>query len=295
MALGGPVQARGGLISSLRRCLAAWLLPLAVSSVAQADEAGVACPRVASAVPQLSRGEVYQNSPFKAGESAVYEVTWGGIKAGYATLETRAPRKLNGVWQRVFHIDAATGDWFKSIFVAKESMEAVSRPWDFGVSQFYMEQNEGKLFGSVLRQKKWLDFDHAGCKVQERIEIYDKPQQLAAHALSYGANDALSVVYNLRSRNFVLGHVERALVYTSEKNWFLEAEPVAFESVTVPAGTFDTVKLKLQTFIGKDLQQKGEVWAWIATKMPQHALIQVQGEIKIGSVWIKMSSYKPGT
>ena len=253
------------------------------------------CPKSPPKLPEITRSAVYSNVPFKAGEAATYELTWSGIKAGYATIEVRSPRRHNGIWQRVFHIDAATGDWFKSIFVAKETMEAVSRPWDFGVTQFYMEQNEGKLFGSSFQQKKWLSFDHDRCHVDERIQVPDKNDDNVGHDLAYGANDALGVVFNLRTRNFHIGTKERALVYTSEKNWFLEAEPVAMEQVTVPAGTFNTVKIKLQTFIGKDLQQKGDVWAWISTDTPQRQLVQVQGEIKIGSVWIKLSSYTPGT
>ena len=264
-----------------------------VSGLAVATAAGD-CPTSPPKFPEMARSAVYSNVPFKAGEAATYELTWSGIKAGYATIEVRSPRRHNGIWQRVFHIDAATGDWFKAIFVARETMEAVSRPWDFGVTQFYMEQNEGKLFGRSFQQKKWLSFDHDRCHVDERIQVPDKPEDNVGHDLAYGANDALGVVFNLRTRNFHIGTKERALVYTSEKNWFLEAEPVALEQVTVPAGTFKTVKIKLQTFIGKDLQQKGDVWAWISTDTPQRQLVQVQGEIKIGSVWIKLSSYTPG-
>ncbi len=280
----------------------AWLTPmvgLAVADPAQMSQGqasqGGDCPTTTGKPADLPRSRVYAEVPFKSGESATYELTWSGIKAGYATMEVRAPRRHEGFWHRVFHIDAATGDWFKAIFVAKESMEAVSRPWDFGVSQFYLEQNEGRLFGTSFQQKKWLSFDHDRCHVHERIQLPEKPEDNVDHELAYGANDALGVVYNLRTRNFKLGTIERALVYTSEKNWFLEAEPVAMERITVPAGTFDTVKLKLQTFIGKDLQQKGDVWAWISTATPERQLVQVQGEIKIGSVWIKLSSYTPGS
>ena len=63
----------------------------------------------------------------------------------------------------------------------------------------------------------------------------------------------------------------------------------------MPAGTFKAVKLKLQTFIGKDLQQKGDVWAWIAAEHPGRPLVQIQGEIKIGSVWIKLHRLKTGS
>jgi len=276
----------------------AWVFvsPMVGSAVAVANSSQEGeCPKSVPTPPDIPRARVYADVPFKSGEAATYELTWSGIKAGYATMEVRSPRRHNGLWHRVFHIDAATGDWFKAIFIAKESMEAVSRPWDFGVSQFYLEQNEGRLFGTSFQQKKWLSFDHDRCQVHERIQLPEKPEDNVDHELTHGANDALGVVYNLRTRNFKMGTTEKALVYTSEKNWFLEAEPVAMERVTVPAGTFDTVKLKLQTFIGKDLQQKGDVWAWISTATPERQLVQVQGEIKIGSVWIKLSSYTPGS
>ena len=77
--------------------------------------------------------------------------------------------------------------------------------------------------------------------------------------LEYGAVDALGAVFLLRTKNYKLGKIERFMVYTSEKNWWLEAKPVAFEKVKVPAGTFDTVKLSLKTYIGRELQQKGDV------------------------------------
>jgi hypothetical protein len=258
-------------------------------------QVGDTCPKTPPKTPALERGDVYKTVPFKAGESATFEVTWSGIKAGYGTMEVRAPRKYKDVWHRVFHVEASTGDWFSTVFVAKEEMEALSRPWDFGISKFFMEQNEGKLFSKAFRQKKWLEFNHDKCKVEEKVKQPDKDEESKTFDLAYGAGDALGVIFELRSRQFSLGKKERALVYTSEKNWWLEADPVAMEKVTVPAGTFDTVKLKLQTFIGKDLQQKGDVYAWIATGTPERQLVQIQGEIKIGSVWIKLHKYSPGS
>jgi hypothetical protein len=277
---------------------AAGLMPAAPTARADgipaADVVSVACPKSPPKAPAIARADVYKDVPFKAGESGVYEVTWGGAKVGYGTLEVRPPVMHLGSWHRVFHVDASTGDWFKAIFVAKEEMLAKSRPWDFGVSQFYMTQNEGKLFGRSFVQKKWLDFDHDHCKVTEKVEKPGEPEKTSQFDLSYGAIDALGVIYALRARTFTVGKVERAPVYTSEKNWWLEAEPVAVEKVEVGAGTFNAVKLKLTTFIGKELQQKGEVYAWIATDTPEKQLVQIKGDIKLGSVWIKLDKYKAG-
>ena len=284
----------GGL-QALR--VAAFLLPITLFSstfAAAQEENYFICPPVKPKIPEIGKADVYANTPFKAGEEAVYELTWAGATAGYGTLDVRSARKHKDVWHRVFHAAASTGDWFKMIFVAKEEIESVSRPWDFGISKFYMDQNEGKFLSKPFVQKKWLDFDHEKCKVTERTAQKGKDEKVGTFDLSYGANDALGVLFNLRTKNYKLGQKERVLVYTSEKNWYLEAEPVAFEEITVPAGVYKTVKLKLQTFIGKDLQQKGEVYMWIGTDTADKPLVQIQGEIKIGSIWIKLHKYKNG-
>jgi hypothetical protein len=266
-----------------------------MDGVAWAEDAPAECPKNQPKAPEIARADVYKGMPFKSGEEATYELSWGGMKAGYGTLAVKPPRKHADVWHRVYHVDASTGDWFKAVFVAKEEMEALTRPWDFAVSKFYMSQNEGKIFSKPFVQKKWLEFDHTNCKVNERIEEPGKDEKKKTFDLAFGAMDALGVIYQLRTREYKIGEKQRALVYTSEKNWWLEAEPVAMEKVTVPAGTFDAVKLRLHTFIGKELQQKGEVYAWIATKTPEKQLVQLQGEIKIGSVWVKLHKYKAGT
>lgn len=281
------------LVLAVGASLLAAALPMDLA--ARAEDAPIECLKAPPKQPDMARADVYKDVPFKAGESATYEITWAGMKAGFGTLDVKSPRKHGDLWSRVFHVDAATGDWFKGVFVAKYEMEAISRPSDFGVSKFYMSQNEGKLFAKSLAVKKWLDFDHANCKVTERIEEVGKDEKKQTFDLAYGANDALGVIYQLRTREYKIGEKQRALVYTSEKNWWLDAEPVAMEKVTVPAGTFDTVKLRLHTFIGKELQQKGEVYAWVATKTPEHQLVQIQGEIKIGSVWVKLHKYKAGS
>lgn len=217
-----------------------------------------------------------------------------GALAGYGNLEVKPPEKLNNRWHRVFHGEAKTGDWYKLIFVGHDKIMAVSQPWDFGIAKFYMEQDEGKLFGSRLRQKKWLEFDHVNCKAQERIWQPEKPEKNESADFARGGVDSLGVAYFLRSLNYTVGKLERVPVYTSQKNWYLEANPIAKEIVEVPAGKFEAVKLKLQTYIGKELQQKGDVYCWIATNVPERPIVAIQADIKIGSVWLKLNKFTPG-
>lgn len=269
-------------------------LMLSYSQLCWGEEQFV-CNKKDIKIPTISRSEVYASTPFKNGESSTFEVSYMGLKAGYATIKVMPPRKHEGIWHRIFYGEAKTGDWFKAIYIATYGIEAISRPWDFGISKFYMEKDEGKLFSNRQLFKKWLDFYHDKCKVSEKTWEPQKPEERKEFDLQFGAIDALGVVFRMRTKNYVLNKVERELVYTSEKNWWLEAKPIAFEKITVPSGTFDTVKLKLQTFIGKELQQKGDVYAWIATDHPAKPLVQVEGEIKIGSLWMRLHQFTPGT
>lgn len=261
---------------------------------ARAEDFKVVCPNPIPKTPTtLARSDSYKDTPFKAGEMSEYAVSWMGMLAGYGSIEIQAPQKVDGVWHRAYHVEGRTGEWFKGIYVANDSASAVVRPWDSGVIKFYIEQQEGKFLGSSFTMKKWLEFSHDRCKVLEKTEHSDKGNSSIERDVQYGAIDVIGATLKLRTFEYVPGKTERFLVYTSEKNWFLEASPIGIEDVTVPAGTFKAMKIKLQTFIGKALQQKGDVFVWIANDKSR-TLVQVQGDIKIGSVYMRLSKFIPG-
>lgn len=275
-------------------CAAVLLTSVKNPLVASDNELKVVCPNPLPPTPKdLLRSDVYKDTPFKAGEVSTYEVSWMGMLAGYGTIEVQPPQKHNGLWHRVYHVNGRTGDWFSGIFVAHDEATAFVRPWDWGVSKFYLEQQEGQLIGKSFVQKKWLDFNHDTCKVKEKIWMPEKPEEIVEREVQYGAVDAIGSALKIRTMEHKIGKPEKFLVYTSEKNWFLEAVPVSIEDVKVPAGSFPSTKIRLQTYIGKDLQQKGDVFAWVHTK-PPHQLVQIQGDIKLGSVFMRMSKYVAG-
>jgi hypothetical protein len=254
----------------------------------------IPCPDPPEPTNKAARADVYRNQPFQAGELIEYGVYYAGVLVGYGTLSVKPPTMFQGAWHRQFHVHGRTGDWYKAIFAAEDVIQAISRPWDFGIAKFYIEQNEAKMFGRHFVQKKWLEFDNRACKVRERVWTPDKPEKTGEFELSYAAIDALGAVYKLRTLTYEIGQKQRFIVYTSEKNWWLEAEPLAVETVKVAAGEFTATKLKLLTYLGKALQQKGDVFIWIDRNSPHHPMVQLKGEIKIGSVWMEMSKFSPG-
>jgi hypothetical protein len=237
---------------------------------------------------------VYANVPFRSGEESTFNVSYLGFPVGYAWIRVMPAVAMNGSNYRVFTAEGKTGDWYRYAFVAHDQVQSIASPVDFAIHRFYLQQTEGSLFGPKIDQEKWFDFKHADCLVSEILQMSGQEKKASEFVLEAGATDVLSAVLNLRSKSFKLGKVERVLVYTSEKNWWLEAEPIVYETVQVPAGKFAAVKIKLQTFIGDELQQKGDVHIWIATDHPSHPLVKVEGEIKIGSVKMYLSKFSVG-
>jgi hypothetical protein len=244
--------------------------------------------------PSNTREGAYETAPFQPGEHSVYEVFYMGVLGGYGSIDVDNPMLVDGEWMRVVRGDASTGDWYKYVFVLKDKLLSVSRPIDYGIRRFYMEQDEGKLIGSRYVQKKWVEFDHANCKSHERTQRKGREEKIADYDFQRSSTDAIGAYFQLRSRNFQVGKKEYVNVYTSEKNWSLEAEPLGVESIETAAGKFNAMKLKLQTYIGNDLQQKGDVVMWIASDLPERVLIQIKADVKVGSIYVKLKEFKPG-
>ncbi|MEZ4743470.1 MAG: DUF3108 domain-containing protein [Bdellovibrionota bacterium] len=286
------------------------LLPLLFGqsiSISIAAESLVQCPvesselsdekgsRRGGAETPVLRGHVYKDTPFKAGEKSKYDVYYLGMLVGKALLGVNPPAFYKGAYHSAFTADARTGDWYRYIFAAHDVLRAFANPRDLSAVSFYLSQQEGAMFGKQIKQEKWFEFDHQQCLVKEKIHDKNSGKvEKKEFSLQPGASDSLAALYKLRTYSFdKVGQRARYLVYSSEKTWWLEARVENFEKVTVPAGEFEAVKLKLQTFIGQELQQKGDVFLWFS-KDSSRILLKVSGQIKIGSVKMLLTSYAPG-
>ena len=263
------------------------------------------CPGYGEPPKSNSRSSVYKNMPFKPGEEIRYELKYGavGVHVGYGYMRVEKPIKHRikvGAeekkrWHRSFSVEAYTGDWYKAIFRAHDRVQAFSRPWDFGISRFYMSEDHSKTFGSSTKREKWLEFVHSTCEVQVDEKIYHKnKEKKELHALVPGAVDALGAVYKLRTMDFTVGKKIRFVVFTSGKNWWLEAEPMEKTTLETKIGKQESIRLKVATSLGEDLEQKGAVDIWIASKHPNRPLLKVSGEANFGKFALDIDQFKAG-
>jgi hypothetical protein len=213
---------------------------------------------------------------------------------GYGDLSVKPARKHNKAWSQVLVAEGKTGEWYQAIFVAHDKIESLSNPVNQEAIHFFIEQDEGKMFGRRYQRKKWIQFDQENCEVLEKIEDKYKKKDDKTVELIPGTMDVLTGAFYLRMPDYKVGQLETAPIYTSEQNWQLKAEPVLKEKVSVPAGTFETIKLKLTTYLGAELQQKGDIFVWIATDRPQKPIVKIEGDIKLGHVEMLLKEFTPG-
>ena len=65
------------------------------------------------------------------------------------------------------------------------------------------------------------------------------------------------------------------------------------ETVKVEGGSYPATKLKLQTYLGEELQQKGDLYMWIADT-PERPMIKIEAEVKVGTFYVELSKFKAG-
>lgn len=245
------------------------------------------CPQKPKPRLSINKDDVYKNYPFSPNESAHYTVYWSGLHAGTAILKVNQAEKIKNFWHVAFSMEAQTGEWFKHIYIAKYAAKAFSRPEDLAIIKFHLFEYRDPPFSATFKELKTILYDHENtCKVYESIETNNKPAKGDKSELEPGAIDALSAFYKLRTYNYQVGKKQRFLTFSSKKNWWLEAKPLKEEKIEVNAGTFMSMKIKLDTYFGKELQQKGEVYVWIASKDPRHPMVKIEGDVKLGSVYM---------
>jgi hypothetical protein len=267
--------------------------PASQGSDAKGDS-GAICPKERPHAPQVAFQDVYRGMPFQPGEHLRYKVRYMGVFAGFGELEVAPPAKEEGNWYRAFRAQARTGEWYRGLYRGSGSVIAWSRPWDFGAFGYWFEQDSRPMLSKQRSKQKFLKFEHDACKVAEYTAQPGGPQQTEEVALSYGAKDILSVIYFLRTKDYVIGRTERTQIYVSGKNMWLEVEPAAVETVKVAVGTFEARKLKLQAYFEGKPVRKTRVDLWIDQTHPQRPLVLVEAYLKVGHLTLELIEFIPG-
>ena len=228
----------------------------------------------------------------REGERLVYDVTWAGIKAGQATLESLGIVQFRG--RPAYHLTTTAQS---SAFISKFYRVDDHNASYLDVSPLRSLRFEKHLREGRYRHSSFTDFDHEGKTVFYRYLDFtpvpkdiSKLEEAEKHStytkkefpLVPGSLDELSVLYYVRGLPLVEGRTIYASVFASSKNWELEVRVLRREVLDTTLGQRETLVVEPLLKFEGIFQQKGRMLVWL-TNDPERIPVQMKSEIVIGS------------
>src|SRR5579864_8643150 len=191
------------------------------------------------------------NYGFPNGQTYVYEVEWHLFNAGTA----RVTLGLDNGQQHV-HAVADSAGVVNALYKVHDRFEAFFDPRSFCSQRISKHTEEG----SHSRQTE-LGFDYSRNKsVLDEKNLKTGERKHVENDLSTCVTDVVSGFYYLASLPLQPGSVNTFPINDGGKTTEVGARVEAREQVKVPAGKFQTVRVRAEAISGA-LQGKGTVWA----------------------------------
>jgi len=219
------------------------------------------------------------NEAFGSGEYLEYEVGYGFIKAGLATLEVR--RVVNFKGYKSFELVSTAKSYpalAKLYYVEDYNYSIMDYhglfPW-----RYQKDVHEGRY-----KAFKWADFD------QKNKKIYTSNDTLNA---SEYIQDALTALYYTRTIPLQVGQTVVLEAFSDGKKYSLEVKVLKKERVTVPAGSFRTIVVEPLLKTPGIFQQTGKIKVWLTDDRLRLPVL-MKSRVLIGSISAQLKVFKLG-
>jgi len=230
-----------------------------------------------SAAPSAQIVPPPANYRFPDGQTYVYGVEWHLFNAGTARVGLRD----DGPEQHVT-ATAVSGGVVSTLYKVNDHFEAFFDPHRFCSLRISKHVEEG----SRARQSE-LSFDYArGKSVLSEKNLKTGEQKSSENDIPSCVTDVVSGFYYLSSLPLQVGNGYVFIVNDGGKTNEVTAHVEAREKVKVPAGTFDTVRVKAEAISGV-LRGKGTVWAWF-TDGSSHMPVQMRSKLGWGTLLFRL-------
>lgn len=230
--------------------------------------------------PEKSEFRKLENSAFRVGEKLTFDVKYGFVKAGVATMEIPEMKKMMG--RNSYHItfqvaSVPSFDWFYKVRDRYETyIDAEGLfPWRF--EQHIREGGYSRDFSAFFDQRKG--------KAKTTEGEYDIPKYV---------NDIVSAFYLARTFNYSKMkpgdkiHLEN---FYKDKVYPLDVVYRGKEKVTVAAGTFECFIVEPMVKEGGLFKSEGSILVWLtddAVKVP----VKVKTKVVIGAIDVELTNYE---
>ena len=221
-----------------------------------------------------------ENKAFRAGEKLTFNVNYGFVTAGIATMEIDGIRRISvrNAYHVLFRVNTVPSfDW---IFKVRDRYETFIDteglfPWRF--EQHIREGSYSRDFSAFFDQRRG--------KAKTSDGQYDIPPYV---------NDILSAFYYARTLDYSKMKVNDMVLlqnFYKDKVYDLNVKYLGKETVTVTAGTFDCIIVEPLVQEGGLFKSEGSITVWLSDddlKLP----IKVKTKVVIGSIDAELTKYE---
>lgn len=212
---------------------------------------------------------------FHIPEKLVYDLKWMGIKAGTASIEIINEEDTTKIISQAHSADFISlfykvEDRIESTLSQGSSLSPIRKPIKYRV----------KIREGRHRKDKEVIFDQGKGKALYFDYRNDEEEDFEVPAPIF---DPLSGFYYFRTLELAVGEPLYITIFDNKKIWDVEVQVLRKETVTLPAGTFDTIVVKPLLKSEGIFSRKGEVHIWL-TDDERHIPVLVTLKVKIGHV-----------
>jgi hypothetical protein len=219
----------------------------------------------------LCLAPVSDASGFEVPERLEYSIWWEFVKAGNSILEIG-----KGEEDTFKIISTAWSSKFISIFYKVEDRIEVNvesstyLPYDY-----YLKLREGRH----RKERQITYYQREGKIILDNVHDM-KVEEFKIEGSIY---DPLSAFYAVRTMDLEVGKSQFIRVFDNGKIYDVEVQVLKKEKITVPAGTFDTIKIKPILMSEGIFMRKGDVFIWL-TDDEKKIPVKIESKVKIGAI-----------
>jgi len=219
---------------------------------------------------------------FAAGETLDYELTWVGVTGGSLQMAI-APAPNDPAHYRITSL-AKSSSSFAFLFKVRDEITSIVSRDDFSTVRYEKHLNE---------RGRYKD-DITTIDERRRIATRRRPgHDNGVIPVPKPVFDPLSLVFHLRNLPLRPGTVERFTVFADGKVYTLEARVTGRESVSTPAGNFNTVVVEPKMLAGGLFRDEGDLTIWY-TDDARHIPVRIKSDLKVGSIIATLRAVRTG-
>ncbi|MCH8026638.1 MAG: DUF3108 domain-containing protein [candidate division Zixibacteria bacterium] len=219
------------------------------------------------------------NVAFGLGEHLEFDITYGFITAGHATMSVDRLIEFENRPCYKIVTTANSNSFFSTFYNVDDRVESIIDA--IGLFSWRFEKNlkEGKY-----RAIRKFSFDQRNHKAEYNNDTTTVPPYV---------QDALSVFYYVRTQDLKVGKSVFVDHYNDGKLYPMEIKVLKKETITVPAGTFECLVIEpLLQSVGV-FKHEGKLKVWLTNDRLRLPVL-MKSKVLVGSIVAELTRYKLG-